>query len=82
MMNNSAEIGKYDTHKKSCLTKIAHLAKKCPKVFCQGLSLVIFKSEFLNLLYDSDSWSLDFKIEFFPFQTDIFTIHLCQSVDG
>ena len=55
MTNTPPEIDKYDTHKKWCLTKMAHFAKKCPKVICQGLSRVIFKKEFLNLLYDSHS---------------------------
>ena len=32
---------------------------------------MIFKRKFLNSLYDSDSWSLDFKVEFFPLQNDI-----------
>ena len=30
------------------------------------------KRKFLNLLYDSDSWSVDFKVEFFPLQSDTF----------
>ena len=38
--NATHEIDKYDTHKKWCLTKMAHLAKKCPEVIYQkGLSL-------------------------------------------
>ena len=38
--NTTPEIDKYDTHKKWCLAKMAHLAKKCPEVICQkGLSL-------------------------------------------
>ena len=47
--------------------------KKIPKGYpiCQGLSWVIFKRKFLNSLYDSDSWSWDFKVEFFPLQNDI-----------
>ena len=32
---------------------------------CQGLSWVIFKRKLLNLLYDSNQWSWDFKVEFF-----------------
>ena len=32
MTNTPPEIDKYDTHKTWCLTKIAHLAKKCSKV--------------------------------------------------
>ena len=47
------EIDKYDTHIKWCLTKMAHIAKKCPEVICRGLDRVIFKREVLNLLYDS-----------------------------
>ena len=44
--------------------------EKMPKGYpiCQGLNWVIFKRKFLNLLYDSDSWSWEFKVEF-----DIFT---------
>ena len=30
MRNTSPEIGKYSTPKTWCLTKMAHLAKKCP----------------------------------------------------
>ena len=63
--NTSPELEKYD------LTKIAHLAQKCPKVIYQGISLKIFKSKFLNLLCDSDSWSWDFKTEFFLLQINI-----------
>ena len=38
--NTTPEIGKYDTRKKWCLTKMTHLAKKCSEVICQkGLSL-------------------------------------------
>ena len=37
--NTPPKIDKYDdTHKKWCLTKMAHLTKKCPKGICQGLS--------------------------------------------
>ena len=32
MANTPPEIDKYDTHTKWCLTKMTHLAKKCPKV--------------------------------------------------
>ena len=32
MTNTPPEIDKYDTHKIWCLTKVAHLAKKCPEV--------------------------------------------------
>ena len=38
MTNNSPEVDKYETHKKRYLSKMTHLAKKCPKVICQGLS--------------------------------------------
>ena len=31
---------------------------------------MIFKREFLNLLYGSDLWLLDFKVEIFPLQND------------
>ena len=40
--------------KKWSLKKIAHLAKKYPEIICQGLSWVVFKRKFLNLLYDPD----------------------------
>ena len=46
---------------------MAHVAKKCPKIICQGLSGVIFEREFLNLLYDLNPWSWNFKIKFFQF---------------
>ena len=34
------EIDKYDTHKKGCLTRMGHLAKKIPKGYpiCKALS--------------------------------------------
>ena len=32
MTKTPPEIDRYNTHKKWCLTKTAHLAKKCPKV--------------------------------------------------
>ena len=35
MTNTTSEIDKCDTHKKWCLTKMAHLAKKCPEVFAK-----------------------------------------------
>ena len=38
MTNTPPKTDKYDTSKKWCLTKMAHLAKKCPNVICQGLS--------------------------------------------
>ena len=47
MRNTPPKIDKYDTHGKWYLTKMAHLAKKYPKVICQGLSWVVFESEFL-----------------------------------
>ena len=59
---------------------MANLAKKCPKITCQGMNRVIFKTEFLHLFYDSDSWSWDFKIEFFPLQTNLPFTHLCLIV--
>ena len=53
-------------------------AKKYPNVICQGqLRWVIFKCKFLNLLYHSDSWSLDFKVKFRPLQRNIPTTLLC-----
>ena len=44
-----------------------------------ALSRVIFKRKFLNLLYiyDSDSWSWDFKVKVFPLQSDIPITFLC-----
>ena len=59
------------------LRKMVHLAKKCPDVICQGLSWGIFKGKFLNLLYNSDSWSWDFKVEFFPLENDMSITLLC-----
>ena len=38
MTNTPPKIDKYATQKKWYLTKMAHLAKKCPKATCQGLS--------------------------------------------
>ena len=38
---------------------------------CQGPSWVVFKRKLLRLLYDSDSWSCDFKAQFFPLQNYI-----------
>ena len=38
MTNSPPKIDIYDIHKKWCLTAMAHLAKKYPKVPCQGLS--------------------------------------------
>ena len=43
---------------------------------------MIFKMKFLNLLYDSDSWSWDFKVEFFPLKNDIPGTLLCLMVVG
>ena len=48
MTNTPTKIDKYDTHRKCCVTKLAHLAKEYPKAICQGLSSVAFESEFLN----------------------------------
>ena len=58
------EIEKLDTQKTWCFTKMAYLAKKYPRIICQGLRSMIFKRKFLNLLYDSDSWSWEFKVKF------------------
>ena len=33
MTNTTPEIDKYETHKKWCLTKMAHRAKKYPRLF-------------------------------------------------
>ena len=78
--NTPPEIEKYSTHKKWCLMKMVHLAKKSPEILCQGLSWVIFKIKFLNFLYDSDSWSCDFKVKFFPLQSDIPITLMCLIV--
>ena len=57
--------------------------EKMPKGYiCQGLSWVIFVREFLNLLYNSDSWLFDFKVEIFSLQNDIFGTLLCLIVVG
>ena len=58
--------------------------EKMPKGYpiCQGLSWMIFKRKFLNLLYDSGSWSWDFKVEFFPLQNDIPGTLRCLMVVG
>ena len=66
--------------KKWSVKKIAHLVKKCQEIICQGLGWVIFKWKFLNLLYDPDLWSWDFKVEFFPLQSDILITLLCLIV--
>ena len=55
------EIEKYETHKKWCLTKMAHLVKKLPKAIFQELS----DFEKRMLLYNSHPWSRNFKIQFF-----------------
>ena len=47
-------------------------SKIWPKVICRGrLSWLIFKIKCVNLLFDSDSWSWDFKAEFFILQSNI-----------
>ena len=43
---------------------------------------MIFKMKFLNLLYDSDSWSWDFKVEFFSLKNDSPGTLLCLMVVG
>ena len=80
MSNTPPEIYKYDSNKKCCCTKMAYFVQceKYPNVICQEqLRWVIFKSKFLNLLYHSDSWSLDFKVMFCPLQRNIPTTLLC-----
>ena len=52
--------------------------KKCSKVICQVI-WVIFERELLNLLYDSESWSWDFKIVFFLF---VFQFHCIFLIVG
>ena len=49
--------------KHGVLQKWHNLQKKMPKSY-------IFKREFLNLLYGSDLWLFDFKVEIFPLQND------------
>ena len=44
--------------------------EKIPRGYLLRAELSNFKREFLNLLYDLDSWSWDFKIEFFPLQIE------------
>ena len=44
--------------------------EKMPRGYLLRAELSNFKREFLNLLYDLDSWSWDFKIEFFPLQIE------------
>ena len=80
MRNTPPEIDKHDTYKKWYVRKIAHLAKKYPAVICQGLSWGILKRKFLNLSHDSDTWSWDFKVEFFPLESDIPITLLCLIV--
>ena len=73
MPKTPPEIDRHDTHKNCALQKWLTLWKNALKSYpiCQVLSWVIFKSKFLNLLYDSESWSWDFKNKFFPLQSDI-----------
>ena len=53
--NASPEIDKYGTHKNGALNENGTSCKKILKGYiCHGLSWVIFKREFLNLLYDSE----------------------------
>ena len=57
--------------------------EKIPKCYiCQGLSWVIFKGKFLNLLHNWHLWSWDFKIEIFPLQNYILVTLLCLIVIG
>ena len=41
---------------------------------------MVFEKKFLNLLHDSDSWSWDFIVEFFPLQSDTPITLLCLTV--
>ena len=41
---------------------------------------MVFKRKFLDLLYDPDLWSQDFKVKFFPLQSDIRITLLCLIV--
>ena len=43
---------------------------------------MIFIREFLNLLYNLDSWSFDFKVEILSLQNDILGALLCLIVVG
>ena len=74
------EIDKYDTHKRWRLQKWHTLRKDYPVY--QRMNWVIFKRKLLNLLYDSDSWSWDFKVENFPIQNDIYGTLLCLIAVG
>ena len=52
---------------------MAHLEKKCTKgdLAWQGLNWITYKRKLLNLLFDSDSWWWDLKVNCFPLQHDI-----------
>ena len=52
-----------------------HPTKAAPRV-------VIFKRKFLNLLFDSDSWSWDFNVELFLLQCVIPITFPCLVVEG
>ena len=64
--------------KNDALQKWHTLGKNTQTLFAKDW--VIFKRKFLNLLYDSDLWSSDFKVEFFPLQSDIPITLLCLIV--
>ena len=54
--------------------------KNAQRLYLPMIDLNDFKRKFLNLFYDSDSWSVDFKVEFFPLQSDTLTTVLCLIV--
>ena len=60
------------------------MQKNAQKVtpFPKGWAEWFLKRKFSNLLSDSGSWSLDFKVEFFPLQLDIPDTLLCLTVLG
>ena len=62
------------------LQKWHNLRKKAKYYICQGLTWVTFKRKFLNLLYDSESWSWGFEIEIFPLQNNTLGALLCLIV--
>ena len=66
MTNTPSKIDKCDTHKKMVSYKNGTPCKR----------------EFLNLSYDSHSWSLDFKIEIFPLKRNIPITLLCLIIEG
>ena len=63
MRNTSPEINNYDTQTKWAFKNGLHtLQKNIQNLLTMGR--VVFKRELLYLLYDWQSWSMDFKIKF------------------